>query len=68
MTGNPLLAGFAESVARKGAHYPPSNALPEKVSDLQLFGGQIWSSVISGQLSPADAAAQLVEGVKPFLK
>lgn len=68
VTGNPLLAGFAETVARNGANYPPSNALPEKVSDLQLFGGQIWSSVISGQLSPADAAKQLVEGVKPFLK
>ncbi len=68
VTGNPLLAGFAESVARNGANYPPSNALPEKVSDLQLFGGQIWSGVISGQLTPADAAKQLVDGVAPFLK
>ncbi len=68
VTGNPLLAGFAESVARNGANYPPANALPESVSDLQLLGGQMWSSVISGQLSPADAAAQLIEGVQPFLR
>lgn len=68
VTSNPLLAGFAESVARNGANYPPSNALPEKVSDLQLVGGQIWSSVISKQLSPADAADKLVSDVAPFLK
>ncbi len=68
VTSNALLAGFAQSAANNGANYPQSAAIPDKVADLQLTGGQYWSAVISGQMSPADAAAKLVVDVKPFLK
>lgn len=60
VTSNPLIAPFAESIAENGANYPSAAIPPESVADVQLAVGQAWSGVISGQLTPDDAADQVM--------
>lgn len=60
VTGNPLLKGFATSIERNGATYPSPAIAPASVADQQLEVGQVWSSVISGQLTPKDAAQKVI--------
>lgn len=67
VTGDPLLAGFAATIAHNGGAYPPANAKPDKVTDLQNAGGQAFSSVISGQASPSDAAAKFVAALPAWV-
>ncbi len=67
VSANPLLDAFAASIERNGANYPAEVIPPENVADQQLLVGQVWSSVVGGQMSPADAAAALVSGLEPLL-
>jgi multiple sugar transport system substrate-binding protein len=67
ITSDPLLKPFADSIAKYGATYP-SDAIPAKsVADVQIAGGQAWSSVLGGASSPKDAADKLNTALKPLL-
>lgn len=61
VTSNSLLDAFATSIANNGGNYPAPAVPAEAVADQQLEVGQIWSAVIGGQLSPEDAAQQMVD-------
>jgi ABC-type glycerol-3-phosphate transport system substrate-binding protein len=67
VTGNPLVAPFATSIADNGANYPDAAVPPEAVADVQLAVGQAWSSVISGQLTPEAAADQVMTALEQLL-
>ncbi|MFB2600268.1 extracellular solute-binding protein [Herbiconiux sp. P17] len=67
VTGNPLIKPFADSVAKLGANYPADVIPPASVADVQLSGGQAWSSVIGGAASPQDAADKFVSTLEPLL-
>lgn len=67
VTGNELLEPFAQAIAENGANYPSPAVPAESVADQQLEVGQIWSSVIGGQLTPEDAAEQMLEVLEPLL-
>ncbi|WP_084626626.1 sugar ABC transporter substrate-binding protein [Demequina aurantiaca] len=60
VTSNALLDAFATSIDSNGANYPSPAIAPESVADQQLEVGQVWSSVIGGQLTPDAAAEQVV--------
>jgi ABC-type glycerol-3-phosphate transport system substrate-binding protein len=67
VTGNELLAPFAETTEKYGANYPDAVVPPKAVADLQLAVGQAWSAAIGGQKSPADAAQGAVTTVEGLL-
>lgn len=67
VTGNKLIAPFADTIAKFGANYPDAVIPAESVADVQLTIGQAWSSAIGGQKSPADAAADAITALKPLL-
>lgn len=67
VTGNPLVAPFAASIADNGANYPDAAVPPEAVADVQLAVGQAWSAVISGQLTPDAAADQVMAALADLL-
>jgi multiple sugar transport system substrate-binding protein len=67
VTGDPLLAAFAESLSANGANYPSPAVPAESVADQQLSVGQVWSAVIGGQMSPSDAAAKVLADLEPLL-
>lgn len=67
VTEDPILAAFAQSLAENGANYPSPAVPAEAVADQQLIVGQIWSAVIGGQMTPAEAAAKLVADLEPLL-
>ncbi|MDQ1582237.1 MAG: multiple sugar transport system substrate-binding protein [Microbacteriaceae bacterium] len=67
VSSNPLIAPFADSIAKNGAVYPDDAVQPKSVNDLQLAVGQAWSSVLGGQSSPKDAATSLVSKIQPYL-
>jgi multiple sugar transport system substrate-binding protein len=61
VTGEPLLVAFANEVKTRGTEYPP------KGGDLiasQLVVAQNWSSLIAGQKPAAQAAKDMIDGVK----
>lgn len=61
VTSNSLLDAFARSIAENGANYPSPAVPAESVADQQLEVGQIWSAVIGGQLTPEQAAQQMLD-------
>ena len=67
VTEDPILAAFARSLEENGANYPAPAVPAASVADQQLVVGQIWSAVIGGQMTPADAAAKLVADLEPLL-
>ena len=67
VSGNELLAPFAQTIAERGHTYPDPIVPPDAVGDIQLAIGQAWSAAISGQLTPADAAAQAIAIIAPLL-
>lgn len=67
VTGDELLAPFAESVAELGATYPAPSIPSEAVADVQTTMGQAWSAALGGQQSPADAAQQALSAIEPAL-
>lgn len=67
ITEDPILAAFAQSLADNGANYPAPAVPAEAVADQQLAVGQVWSAVIGGQMTPADAAAKLIADLEPLL-
>jgi len=64
VTSNALLDAFATSIDRNGATYPSPAISPQSVADQQLEVGQLWSSVIGGQLTPEDAAQKAVSALE----
>ena len=67
VTGDKLLAPFAQEVQKVGALYPPDAGPVTKVQNAQLVIGQQWSAVIAGQEDPATAASKSVSGVRAEL-
>lgn len=67
VTGDALLAPFAQEVQAVGASYPPEAGPVTNVQSAQLVVGQQWSAVIAGQESPASAAQKSLSGVKSAL-
>lgn len=67
VTGDPLLAPFAESVASMGATYPAPSIPSEAVADVQTTMGQAWSAALGGQQSPAEAAQSAISAIEPAL-
>lgn len=67
VTGNPLLDGFAATIENNGANYPAPAVPPAAVADQQLEVGQVWSSVIGGQLTPEEAAQRVVSVLEELL-
>jgi multiple sugar transport system substrate-binding protein len=67
VTSNPLIKPFADSVAAQGANYPSDAIPPASVADVQLAGGQAWSSVIGGAASATDAADKFVAALQPLM-
>ncbi|NYF15518.1 multiple sugar transport system substrate-binding protein [Microbacterium sp. AK009] len=67
VTGNDLMAPFADSIASNGTNYPAGVIPPESVADVQLAVGQAWSAVISGQLTPDAAADQVLAALEGLL-
>ncbi len=61
VTGEPLLAAYATEVKTRGTEYPPKGGA---LIAQQLVVAQNWSAVIAGQKSPAQAAKDMVEGMK----
>jgi multiple sugar transport system substrate-binding protein len=60
LVNEPLLVPFATEVNTRGAEYPPKGG---DIVAAQLVVAQNWSSVIAGQKSAADAAADTVTGI-----
>ena len=67
VTDDPILAAFAKSLEKNGGNYPAEAVPAEAVADQQLVVGQVWSAVIGGQMTPADAATKLVADLQPLL-
>ncbi|WP_382308150.1 extracellular solute-binding protein [Herbiconiux sp. UC225_62] len=67
VTGDPLIKPFADSVAAQGANYPSDAIPPASVADVQLAGGQAWSSVIGGAATPEQAADKFLSTLQPLL-
>lgn len=67
ITNDPILAAFAQSLADNGANYPAPAVPAEAIADQQLAVGQVWSAVIGGQMSPAEAAAKVLADLEPLL-
>jgi len=61
VTSEPLLAAYATEVKSRGTEYPPKGGA---VIAQQLVVAQNWSAVIAGQKAPAQAAKDMVEGMK----
>jgi multiple sugar transport system substrate-binding protein len=61
VTSEPLLAAYATEVKTRGTEYPPKGGA---VIAAQLVVAQNWSAVIAGQKTPAQAAKDMVEGIK----
>lgn len=64
---NELLEPFATTLNEMGANYPASNIPPEAVADVQNGVGQAWSSALAGQMTPEDAAAQVIGQLQSLL-
>lgn len=67
VTGNPLLDGFAATIANSGANYPAPSVPAESVAEQQLVVGQVWSSVVGGLLTPEEAAQQVLDALDGLL-
>lgn len=67
VSSDPLLQAFATAIAESGANYPSPAVPAASVADQQLTVGQVWSAVIGGQTTPADAAASLIQDLEPLL-
>jgi multiple sugar transport system substrate-binding protein len=67
VTGNELIKPFADSIATMGANYPSDAVPPASVANVQIAGGQAWSSVLSGASSPSEAAEKLQQQLAPLL-
>ena len=67
VTSNELISPFADTIALYGANYPAGIIPPAAVADVQLTVGQAWSSVLGGQKSAADAAAEAVAALEGLL-
>jgi multiple sugar transport system substrate-binding protein len=61
ITAEPLLAPYVNEVKTRGTEYPPKGGA---VIAAQLVVAQNWSAVIAGQKTPAQAAKDMVEGIK----
>lgn len=61
VTSEPLLAAYANEVKTRGIEYPPKGGA---VIASQLVVAQNWSAVIAGQKQPAQAAKDMIEGIK----
>lgn len=68
VTSDPLIAAFAETIATSGQAYPPAVVPAESASDLGLEVGTVWSAVLAGQLTPEDAADQVLAIVAELIK
>lgn len=67
VTSNELLVPFAQTVVEKGVTYPNGIIPADSVADVQLAVGQVWSSVLGGQVDPHDAAEQLVAQLESII-
>lgn len=67
VTGNELLEPFAVTLNEMGTNYPASVIPPEAVAEVQAAMGQAWSSALAGQMSPEEAAAQVVGQLQGLL-
>ncbi len=67
VTSDPLTAGFAASIAANGRSYPEPVVPAETFPDLGLEVGTVWSALIAGQVSPEEAADQVLEIVDRLL-
>lgn len=61
VTSDPLIAAFAETIAKYGNAYPNAVVPADVASDLGLDVGAVWSSVLARQLTPEEAADQVME-------
>ena len=64
---NELLEPFAQTLNEMGANSPASNIPPEAVADVQNGVGQAWSSALAGQMTPEEAAAQVISQLQNVL-
>ena len=67
VSGNELLAPFAQTIATMGTKYPAEVIPPASVADVQLRVGQAWSSVIGRQHTPEVAASTLMNALAGLL-
>ncbi|MFD1507264.1 extracellular solute-binding protein [Georgenia yuyongxinii] len=67
VTDDPLLAPFSQTLNEMGANYPDAVVPPEAVADLQTSVGQAWSSALAGQMTPQQAAAQVMTKLQTLL-
>lgn len=67
VTSNALLDAFAQSITNNGANYPSPAVPAESVADQQLEVGQIWSSLIGGQITPEQASQQMIAALTELL-
>ena len=68
VTSDPLIAAFAETIATSGQAYPAAVVPAESASDLGLEVGTVWSAVLAGQVTPEDAADQVLAIVAKLIK
>ena len=64
---NELLEPFAQTLNEMGTNYPASVIPPEAVADVQNGVGQAWSSALAGQMTPEEAAAQVISQLQNVL-
>ncbi len=64
---NELLEPFAQTLNDMGTNYPASVIPPEAVADVQNGVGQAWSSALAGQMTPEEAAAQVIGQLQNLL-
>lgn len=67
VTSDELLEPFAVTLNEMGTNYPASVIPPEAVADVQSGVGQAWSSALAGQMSPEEAAAQVIGQLQGLL-
>ena len=68
VTGDELLQPFAETLNKFGTNYPASVIPPESVAEVQSAMGEAWSSAVAGQLSPQEAADQVVSRTETLIR
>jgi multiple sugar transport system substrate-binding protein len=68
VANNKLLKPFADEIKKYGAVYPSNAVEPSQILQVQLVGGQAWSSVIGSQSSPSAAATTLMASLKTMLR
>lgn len=68
VTSDPLIAAFAETIATSGQAYPPPVVPAESASDLGLEVGTVWSAVLANQVTPEEAADQVLAIVAKLIK